>query len=298
MDDTDPAQGPVAGSDPLPDSRLYTFLDGPSEYALYFLEGQRLIQDLALIHAIGRSGFAYFRDVVLSIQPMIALLKHGEQFGFYIDSEEPFFRLKIETAHHGATRCMLLPEDFHEFPRAMRGEVRVHKLFPGNKLPYQSVLEIDGLPLREIVNRVLDESYQVNCAVMVSPASDQSLLLHQLPPLPSAEDYDFSPEAARGQREQIREALDRLFGRALHSKDEIETAFREIGFRLLADRPVQFQCSCSRPNTIQNLLPIYAQEGDALFDPGQEVLKITCEYCKSRCEISRRELQQASNSIH
>ena len=31
----------------LPDSRLYTFIDEPREYALYFLEGQKLIQELA-----------------------------------------------------------------------------------------------------------------------------------------------------------------------------------------------------------------------------------------------------------
>ena len=100
----------------LPHSRLYTFIDTSREYALYFLEGQRLIRDLALIHGVSGAGFAYFRDVVLSVQPIIALLKQGEQLGFYIDSEEPFFRLKIETGHHGVTRCTLLPENFHEFP--------------------------------------------------------------------------------------------------------------------------------------------------------------------------------------
>ncbi len=72
----------------IPESRLYTFIDAPREFVMYFLEGQLLIQELALLHSIQRSGFAYFRDVVLSVQPMIALLKQGEQFGFYIDSEE------------------------------------------------------------------------------------------------------------------------------------------------------------------------------------------------------------------
>ena len=91
----------------LPESRLYTFIDEPREFALYFLEGQRLIHDLAVVHAIRGDGFAYFRDTVLSVQPMIALLKGGEQFGFYIDSEQPYFRLKIEAAHGGATRCAL-----------------------------------------------------------------------------------------------------------------------------------------------------------------------------------------------
>ncbi len=88
------------------ESRLYTLIDDSREFALYFLEGQTLIQDMALLHPIRRSGFAYFRDVVLSVQPMVSFLKHGEQFGFYIDSEQPYFRLKIETAHSGSTRCM------------------------------------------------------------------------------------------------------------------------------------------------------------------------------------------------
>ena len=62
-----------------PDSYLYTFVDEAREFALYFLEGQRLIQDLALLHPIRRAGFAYFRDVVLSVQPMIALLGSSSQ---------------------------------------------------------------------------------------------------------------------------------------------------------------------------------------------------------------------------
>ena len=77
----------------LPDSRLYTFLDEQREFALYFLEGQRLIHDLVLTHAVQGPGFAYFRDAVLSVQPMISLIKRGEQIGFYIDSEDPYFRL-------------------------------------------------------------------------------------------------------------------------------------------------------------------------------------------------------------
>ena len=35
-------------SESLPESRLYTFIDHAREYALYFLEGQRLIRELAL----------------------------------------------------------------------------------------------------------------------------------------------------------------------------------------------------------------------------------------------------------
>jgi molecular chaperone Hsp33 len=279
-----------------PDSRLYTFIDDAREYILYFLEGQKLIQDLALVHPIRRAGFSYFRDVVLSVQPMVALLKAGEQFGFYIDSAEPFFRLKIETAHHGTTRCMLLPEEFQEFPESLRGLVRLHKLFPSSP-PYESVLKVEGLPLREIVNRVLDDSYQVHCAMMLSQVSDQSLMLHQLPPMPGSDAYEFSPEAVRARREEFREALGSIFARAMHEPDDLEQAFASIGFRRLADRPMRFFCGCTRERMIENLQPLYQQHGAGLFE-SDGTLEVVCEYCKSRYIVKRIEVEQSGSDAH
>jgi molecular chaperone Hsp33 len=281
----------------ISESRLYTLIDEARDYALYFLEGQQLIQDVALVHPIRGVGFAYFRDVVLSVQPMIAFFKHGEQFGFYIDSAEPYFRLKIETAHHGSTRCMLLPEEFQEFPEAMRGLVRVHKLFPDSP-PYESVLKVEGLPLREIVNRVLHDSYQVNCAMMLSDVSDQSALLHQLPPSVGNDDFEYSPETVRARREQIRSSVREIFALALHESEEIATAFAEIGFRVLAHRPMRFRCSCSREGMVENVRSVYRREGDSLFDPGADDLEVVCEYCKSRYRVARAELSGKPHGSH
>ena len=286
------------GSLPRP-SRLYTFIDEPREFALFFLEGQRFVHDLALIHPVTGPGFAYFRDMVLSVQPMVAFLKHGEQFGFYIDSQDPFFRLKIETAHHGATRCMLIPEAFREFPASMEGLVRVQKLFPGNKAPYESIVEAKGLALREIVNHVLRESFQTNSAVMVSQQADQSVLLHQLPLLPNAPDeYDYSIKRVRERRDGLIEKVEPIFARALQAPEDIGPAFAEIGFRYLAVREVSFQCSCSRERMIQNLRPIYQREGESLFEPQNDELEVTCEYCKSRYAISRGDLRDSADPLH
>jgi len=279
----------------LPDSRLYTFLDEPREFALYFLEGQRLIQDLALLHSIQRDGFAYFRDVVLSIEPMIALLKHDEQFGFYIDSETPYFRLKIEAAQHGDVRCMLLPEELREFPQSVSGLVRMLKLFPNNRPAYESVLQADALPLRAIVNHVLTDSYQVNSTVLVSDTSDQSLMLHQFPPLPRKEEYEYSPQALHARREQVESEVRSIFQRGLCRPEEIEPAFREIGFKPLAHRTVQFKCNCSRERMLQNLQATAGGNYGQFFDLGQEELEVICEYCKAQYRITRTELERADN---
>ncbi|MCP3980952.1 MAG: hypothetical protein GY716_16780 [bacterium] len=282
----------------LPESRLLTFIDEPREFAAYFFEGQRLIHDLALLNSIRGDGFAYFRDVVLSIQPTIALLKGGEQFGFYIDSAAPYFRLKIEAGHHGATRCMLLPEEFAEFPESMTGSVRLLKLFPRNRPPYESILEIEGVALRELVNRVLDESYQVNSSVKVSETSDQSLMLHQLPLLESQDDYVYSRERLDERRAEVREAVEAIFALGLCEVPEIADAFAEIGFRLIAHRPVKFHCSCSHARMVQNLIPVWAQEGETLFDAGETTLTVKCEYCKTEYVIARDEIAGAGDPSH
>lgn len=284
----------AAGGAGIPESRLYTFLDRRREFALTFLDGQRLIHDLAVLHAIEGPGFAYFRDAVLSVQPMITLIKRGEQIGFYIDSEDPYFRLKIETGFAGDTRCVLVPENFREFPAAMHGFVRVLRLFPNNRAPYESVLRADGLALREIVNKVLDDSYQVNCAVLVSERSDQSVLLHQLPPLPSEDDYDYSVEAVRSRREAIRADVLDLLARGLVEPGAIRDAFAAIGWDLVAARPVQFRCTCSRERMLGNVRLVYAREGDSLFEVGSSVLEIVCEYCKARYLLKRDEVRQGS----
>ena len=283
---------------PLPDSRLYTFIDGPREFALYFLEGQKLIADLALRQRIHGAGFAYFRDVVLSVQPMIALLKGGEQLGFYIDSPEPEFCIKIEAAHRGATRCSSWPDGLAGMSGSLRGMVRVQKIFPNDKPPQESVLEVKDLPLRELVNRVLAESYQVSSAIVVSQKCDQSAMLHQLPPLTGKDDYELSIEAVRSRREGIREALDGIFAAALHGADDIVQAFAAIGFRLLASRAVVFHCSCSRSRMVENVRRLWQRDPDGLFGEDSDVLEITCEYCKEQYIISQEDLAAPPETVH
>ena len=69
-----PAVRPLAPDDPRPGALI-----------------EALLRQANLVHSVRGDGFAWFRDVLLSIQPLIALLKHGEQIGFYIDSSEPLF---------------------------------------------------------------------------------------------------------------------------------------------------------------------------------------------------------------
>jgi redox-regulated HSP33 family molecular chaperone len=122
--------------------------------------------------------------------------------------------------------------------------------------------------------------------------------LHQLPPLPGKDEYEFSPQAVRSRREKIRGSVSEIFARGLSRREEIGASFGGIGFRLLADRPIRFRCSCSRMRMIENLQPVYRREGAGLFDAGSDRLEVVCEYCKSRYHVERRELEVNVNRSH
>ena len=165
----------------LSTSRLYSFLDHENGFNIHFLEGQKLIHDLALLHPIQRSGFAYFRDTFLGLLPIVFFLKPQESLGIYIDSDEPYFRLKIETNSAGHTRTLLLPEQFNQFPMKISGNVRVTKIFQNNSHPYTSMIELNKVETKEVINRILSQSYQTNSEVIVGDISDQSIMITKLP---------------------------------------------------------------------------------------------------------------------
>lgn len=278
----------------LPESRLHSFIDSEKKYALRFLEGQKLISDLATIHPLHGSGFAFFRDLVLSSQSLVAFLKGREHLGFYIESEDPFFTFKIEINEQGLVRCLLLPETFLEFPNRLNGIARVIKMSPKQKTPYQSIIELRDKELNEVVNQVLKESYQIQAITMLSETGDQALMLHQLPSLdPNAE-----MEPTEGLEQcmaQYKEGFNKIFASTISDPEELQTAFAEIGFQRLAGKTIKFQCDCSKEQMVQKILTLPVKDQDSLFNPGEDTLEIVCEYCKSKKIVSKEDLQGRVN---
>jgi integrase len=111
---------------------------------------------------------------------MITFLKPGESLGVYIDSEEPYFRFKIETNYTGSMRTLLLPEEFSAFPEKLTGKARISKIFP-NTTPYTSIINMDNDDASEVVNNILKESYQTKSKVITSDSLDQSIMFTKLP---------------------------------------------------------------------------------------------------------------------
>jgi molecular chaperone Hsp33 len=271
----------------LATSRLYSFLDHTNGFNVHFLEGQKLIHDLVLLHPMSGAGFAYFRDTFLGLLPIVVFLKPGESLGLYIDSESPYFRLKIETNSAGHTRTLLLPTEFNQFPMKISGKVRVTKIF-NQKSPYTSVIELKEVETKDVINQIFNESYQTNSEVLVADISDQSIMVTKLPSL----NVNSSLNETVSRKDYIKKHASffhDIFETATDDIEKIVTMFEAQGLAYLGSRQLSFYCPCSKDRMVLNLRGLYSTDIDELFQDDDK-LDIKCDYCRTNYEISKADV--------
>jgi len=276
----------------LAESQLYSFLDRNNDFLIHFFEGQKVIQDLVLIHELKDKGFSYLRDLVLSTQPMISLLKPNEGFGIYLDSEEPYFRWKIETNWNGNMRTLLAPEDFNIIPSKVDGVCRLVKIPPNNQKPYTSLIELKQSQFNEIINGILSKSFQNQSVIKVSDLSDQSIMLMKLPKATvDKESIDSSPslnEYLLLKNNEIQE----IFKKALNNSKDVIDIFTSKGYSLINQRKVQLHCPCSKDRMLFTLRNLYQNNKEGFFKPEEVKIEMRCDYCKKLFSFFKEEITQ------
>ncbi len=269
-------------------SRLYSFLDHKNGFNVHFLEGQKIIHDLVLLHPMKGSGFAYFRDTFLGLLPIIFFLKPGETLGIYVDSEDPYFRLKIETGSTGHTRTLLLPEEFNVFPMKITGKIRITKMVAGQNAPYTSMLDLKEIETKDVINQILKDSYQTNSEVVVSELSDQSVMITKLPPLNTNSNIDETVS----RKEYIKKHsafFHDVFESAPDDIEKIVKLFEDHGLAYLGSRQISLFCPCTKDRMVLNLRGLYSNDTDELF-ADKEFVEVKCDYCKKVYEITKAEV--------
>lgn len=274
----------------LQESRLYSFIDQKNGFTLHFLEGQKLINDLAIIHTTRGGGFNYFRDAILSIQLMIAYLKPGEGLGVYIDSDEPYFRLKVEMSEQGQMRTLLIPEDFNQFPKSITGKCRVVKTMPNEAHPYTSIIDLDDVNFDGVVNKILKESYQFNSSIFLSEESDQSVLLMKLPSINVNSVKVEYPLSIPEYWNTIKDSISVLFEKHADDYAEIERQIESLGLIFLGSREIKFKCHCSRERMVSGIRTLI-RSGNIhdVFGDDENEIETKCDYCKTSYLILKNE---------
>lgn len=258
----------------LKESRILKFLDNENNYTFAFIEGQKLIEDLVLINSFAPASLAYFRNAVLSVAPMLSFLKPKEGIGLYIDSESPYFRLKIEGHSSGTMRTLILPEDINEIPATIQGQVRLTKLLPKN--PYTSIIEIDNKTYEEIINEILSVSYQLNALIKVSDKSDQSLLMAKLPS-PTTGEKIISPHEYWL---KYQKSFNDIFEKGYNSETDIIKEIEKIGPQFLGTQKLKFHCPCSKERMLANIITLNSSEIEEIFSEDNKI-EVRCDYCKT-----------------
>lgn len=279
----------------LPTSRIYSFLDNTNSHVIHFFEGQKLIHDLIMTHELKQNAFGYFRDSILGAQLLTALLKQGETLGIFIDSENPYFRLKIETNDKGFTRALVYPEQFSHSAKEIDGKVRLTKLFNNNSMPYNSIIELSKSSTKDILNTILDQSYQVDAKIIISDHSDQSVMLFKLPLL--------SDEIAKKENLvqvdissseywiKVQTMINKLHIDAVHDEKIIIDSFINEGLIYLGIKDIQFKCSCSFDRMLQGIKSLVASSGiDDVFNDDKSEIETRCDYCRTNYIIKRSDI--------
>jgi molecular chaperone Hsp33 len=273
----------------MKESRLYSFIDNKSGFTIHFLEGSKLLKDIESIHKIGKVAKPYYAKTILTAQQMITFLKPGESLGIYTDSEQPYFRFKIETNFSGIMRTLLLPEEFEEFPSKLTGVSRITKIFPNSK-PYTSVLEMNQDSPDEIINNILKDSYQTNSRILTSDNLDQSIMITKLPKADIKKVIEDTDDISRDDFiAKFTPFINDLFSRGLREIEEIVDCIEEKGFTYIHSKEVKFQCPCSEERMATNLRTLANNDLDHLFEKEKEI-EVRCDYCNTNYKFDRKSL--------
>lgn len=274
----------------LPESRLFNFIDSEQAFTLSFLEGQKLIHDLAVIHDLKNKGFHFFRNCILSSVPLINFLKPQENMGFFVDSDNPYFRLKVEMNYTGQMRTLLLPEVFDELPTKFTGKVRQSKMFPHSPRPYMTIMGVENQGIDEVVNSILKDSYQVNSMVILSENSDQAVLFSMLPKKNVNKEDVVQKDSLQMYWDKIKAPVLEVMNKSLTDKEEIKVEIERTGFSFLQDKEVVFKCNCSRDRMVTGIAGLTKNESiDSVFE-GKSSLEAKCDYCKTNYLITKDEI--------
>ena len=272
-------------------SRQFRFINNQHGYTISLIEGHSLIEQISTVHNIGPHALDFYKKTLLGSTQLINFLKAGENFGFYIDSEGPYFRFKIEMSHNGSLRTLLLPEDFDDFPTKFTGKCRLNKIMQG-KSPYTSILDYNDFPVEQIVNEVMEKSYQTNSKIFLSDDLCSSLMLTKLPPTNINKKIDDFEELSF---EQMQIEYKDLINSALNLKvsdiENTEKVFQKFDFKYLGSKEIKFHCPCSHERMVNNLFTLNQVDIDELFSESSKI-ETRCDYCNTIYTIKKEEVKR------
>lgn len=274
----------------MKESRLYSFLDNDLGFNLHVLDGSKIMRDLTSVHNIGPKALEYYKNTVLSSLHMMTFLKPKESLGVYIDSEDPYFRFKVEMNHSGSMRTLLLPEEFEKFPKSLTGVARISKIF-NQKEPYTSIIQMNKDSSTVILNNLLKDSYQTNSRVFLDEKSEHAIMITKLPRKEIKQVVeDESKNISIDQFQDMHKGLMKeIFATEKIDLRDLVQLVENNELLYLHSKEIKFDCPCSLERMTQNLMTLNAADKEDIFD-SKESIEVRCDYCNTIYDVKKAHL--------
>lgn len=267
----------------LSQSRHYSFLHSSKLYSLHLIQGEEVLDNIASLQNFDPLKRKFYQSSVLSSLQLMNFLKYGERLGFYFDSKHPYFMFKIEISSNGAFRTLMLPKDETNIPTHLEGQSRLIKTQIDQGMPYTSIHEVQGQRIEDVINDLLEKSYQTSSRVLLSESFSYSLLIRSLP----------LPEKTLPQEIPSLEDLKRQYAPLLEDDlsdiEKIVDLFEAEDLTYLGSQPIEYHCPCSEDRMKGNLITLSSQDLDEVYGEG-DAIDIECDYCNKIYTIKRESL--------
>ena len=271
-------------------ARQYSFICNKHGFTVSLLDGHEIIESIIKIHNIGPHAIEYYNNTLLSSLQMLNYLKAGENLGFYIDSDEPYFRFKVELSFQGDFRTLLLPEEFEDFPTHLQGKCRLTKMM-GGQANYTSIIELNNHPIDDIMNEVIEKSYQVSSKILINPKTRTSIMLTKLPPSNvNKKIEDFDDINLDKVQVEYKELIDEALNLQQTNVADADKLFSKYELNYIGSKVVKFNCPCSKERMVGNLFSLPEKDREEIFSQ-ENTIEIRCDYCNTIYDIHKSDIE-------
>lgn len=198
--------------------------------------------------------------------------------------------LLAECDHHGHVRGVLhtngeQDKDYHFQQWTEQGQMAI-TIQPNKGQRYQGVVSLTEDTLADCIQDyfIMSEQLATYIKLFVSPQKVTGLFLQAMP---SSEFSDYhlesnNPEHAFEHVKTLAETLKEEEALNLSHEAILFRLYHQDDIRLLASKPLTFQCSCSRQRYESALLTIQASELMTILQEQQGQIEMVCDFCSKK----------------
>ncbi len=235
-------------------------------------------------------------EMLVAVVLLSGTIKYRGRLILQVRSQGQIPLAMVETSNDGKIRgiARLNPEvsDFDEdFHALLRDGTLVMTVEPEGGERYQSIVPLLADNFAACIEAYFAQSEQLGTRLSLAVSEHQAagLLLQQLPPQlvtdVTERDKQWQHLVILGQTVTAEELLhldsESLLGR-LYVKDPV---------RLVDQRQVIFECSCSAARAARSIAELGTEQLDYLFEE-DDVITVDCEFCRATYDFSRESLSE------